>query len=290
MHKFLHLHRPGIGRATPVPITQRVAVWLETVPALLAHLEIKHVALASHSCGVIYLFNTIYYLPEILLPTAPTAFILAPWVHPSKSGVKILEIASCMPSWLVSGWNKINIFMVSSVAPSLALLSTLLPKSKKKSKELEKEKDEERRIMENCGLTKEAREKSMEICIKMLFAEETKGASDEAMMALKTDAHNHWGVCEDYSAFVPQLAQMLRGRPGQEKLQVRAFFAENDFLVGKGGKKYFDGCWKGEEEIADIISFESIEVAGVDHDGVGLPENEILGKIFEEAKKSFGAM
>jgi hypothetical protein len=37
--------------------SQRVSTWIETVPRLLAHLDIQHVSLASHSAGTIYLYD-----------------------------------------------------------------------------------------------------------------------------------------------------------------------------------------------------------------------------------------
>jgi hypothetical protein len=60
-----------MGNSTDVPLDQRVPVWVETVPRLLAHLDIQHVALASHSAGTIYLLNTLYSCREILDPKKP---------------------------------------------------------------------------------------------------------------------------------------------------------------------------------------------------------------------------
>ena len=62
------LHSPGAGGSTFVPLQDRMKVWLETVPALLNHLGIKHVSLLSHSAGTMYCLNTIYYLRDILRP------------------------------------------------------------------------------------------------------------------------------------------------------------------------------------------------------------------------------
>lgn len=225
-----------------------------------------------------------------------------------------------------------NAFVATSVLPSLTFLSGMIPKpsiissSSGGRKKSERDRDEARRVAECYGLEggKDARQKLTEKCVKRLFAEETKGASEEARLCLKTDSSSSsrsslWGVCEDYAVFVKNLALMLRGGLGgggdQQQsrenrfLHVRAFFAENNSLVGKDGKRYFDSCWKdqsqgegergggsasasasgsGSSSIAEVISYESAEVPATDHDSVGLPENEVIGMVFEEAKKAAG--
>jgi len=65
-----------MGNTTDVPLAQRVSVWIEIVPRLLAHLGIKHVCLASHSAGTIYLLNTLYCCREILDPEKPMVTFL----------------------------------------------------------------------------------------------------------------------------------------------------------------------------------------------------------------------
>lgn len=57
-----------MGHSTDVPLAQRLNVWIELVPQFLAHLQIKHVALASHSAGTIYLLNTLVRCRQILDP------------------------------------------------------------------------------------------------------------------------------------------------------------------------------------------------------------------------------
>jgi pimeloyl-ACP methyl ester carboxylesterase len=73
--EFLFL-RPGFGGSTLVPLSQRISVWIEAVPLVLARLGVKHVALFSHSAGTIYSLNTLGQLREILDPVKPyVAFI-----------------------------------------------------------------------------------------------------------------------------------------------------------------------------------------------------------------------
>lgn len=79
--------RPGMGHSTDVPLAQRVTTWIEVAPRLLAHLQIKHVALASHSAGTIYLLNTLVRCCEILDPNRPLVALvgMAFTPHPQMS-------------------------------------------------------------------------------------------------------------------------------------------------------------------------------------------------------------
>lgn len=73
---FIDTLRPGMGGSTPVPLSIRMKVWLETVPALLKEVDVQHISLLCHSAGTIYGLNTIYYLRHILDPERPyTAMI-----------------------------------------------------------------------------------------------------------------------------------------------------------------------------------------------------------------------
>lgn len=60
-----------MGHSTDVPLSVRVSTWIRIVPLLLEHLDIKHVALVSHSAGTIYLLNTLHYHRDILHPDQP---------------------------------------------------------------------------------------------------------------------------------------------------------------------------------------------------------------------------
>jgi pimeloyl-ACP methyl ester carboxylesterase len=66
--RLLVVDRPGMGASTDVPLTQRIAVWVDMLPRLLAHLGIPRVSLVSHSAGTIYLLNTWAHCREIVSP------------------------------------------------------------------------------------------------------------------------------------------------------------------------------------------------------------------------------
>lgn len=67
------------------------------VPLLLAHLNIAHISLASHSGGDIYLVNTLLTYPYLLHPETPYVCFFAPWVvrtalHAAKT-IRFVSVA-----------------------------------------------------------------------------------------------------------------------------------------------------------------------------------------------------
>jgi len=59
-----------------VTIDIRMRVWLETVPALLQRLDVKHVAMMTHSAGAVYTLNTLLHHRSLLDPKAPYVALL----------------------------------------------------------------------------------------------------------------------------------------------------------------------------------------------------------------------
>ena len=79
--------RPDMGGSTGVPLQDRIKVWLETVPALLKHLDVEYVSLLSHSAGTMYGLNTLYYLRHLLHPVHPYAAFIGECLCLSESYV-----------------------------------------------------------------------------------------------------------------------------------------------------------------------------------------------------------
>lgn len=52
-------------------INIRMRVWLETAPAILQRLDVKHVAIVTHSAGTLYTLNTLFHQRSLLHPKAP---------------------------------------------------------------------------------------------------------------------------------------------------------------------------------------------------------------------------
>jgi pimeloyl-ACP methyl ester carboxylesterase len=269
--------RPGLGGSTPVAVTQRIPVWLEMVPVLLQHVGIETVTLVAHSSGAIYLFNTLYYLPQIVKGQAPTVHLIAPWVHPSKSGAKMLTIVSAMPAGLVSGWNKMTSFLVNKLMPSSAPTSR-----EKKDKPASEATADSKMLLETTGLTPENKQPTRDYFVKKFFEEDTSGVAEEAKLGLKTGDQVSWGVCDDYEEFVGDLARKVAGDDARfSSVHVTAYFGDKDGYLGKGGVQYFRTVW---ETSAFPISAEIHEVPGMNHDDMTLPEHGILGMIFDVVK------
>lgn len=78
--RLLVVDRPGMGASTDVPLSQRVAIWVDMLPRLLAHLGIPCVSLVSHSAGTIYLLNTWAYCREVVRPVITFLGIYQPYL------------------------------------------------------------------------------------------------------------------------------------------------------------------------------------------------------------------
>lgn len=121
---------------------------------------------------------------------------------------------------------------------------------------------------------------------KFFFAEDTTAGNEDAKLCLKKGGKGSWGCCEDYEGFVRSVV----GREGERRgtvseegvLRVRAFFAESDALIGKGGQEYFDRCWR-QEGVEGWVRYEGRMLPGTDHDSVmGDVKKGALATIFAE--------
>lgn len=122
---------------------------------------------------------------------------------------------------------------------------------------------------------------------RALFTEDTRGANDEARLCLKKGPPGLWGACDDYAAFVRDLATQERERRRNQqgapqpqsqpqsqpppKLRVRVFFAASDAMSGPSGQAYMEACWQDARPggaLADVLQVETATVADTDHDEV----------------------
>ncbi|KAM0276809.1 hypothetical protein ACHAQH_006344 [Verticillium albo-atrum] len=312
--------RPGMGSSTPVPIPQRIPVWLETVPVLMQAVGAKHVSLASHSCGVIYALNLLYAMPQILPPDRQALYLFAPWVPPAYSGVKLTSAAAIIPSSLMGRFDSMVSFINMHVAEpvgmsSAAVLALTNPIANAASslfatqEELERKKNDRdleqsdlvARMKEHygCNSEKEATMLFKEIMHKV-FEEDTTGGNDEMKLCLCKPEAGPWGECDSYEGFPKRLEQRLRERlytneDQSSKFVIRAMWAEEDILVGKGGAKYFAQCFErfGDTSEASCLVYRQETVAKTDHDSASFPHklamprmlSEILGQESMEASR-----
>ncbi|KAJ5333964.1 uncharacterized protein N7506_007747 [Penicillium brevicompactum] len=325
--RILVVDRPGMGNTTDVPLAKRVSVWIEIVPRILAHLGIQHVALASHSAGTFYLLNTLYSCREILDPQNPTVTLLgtiyamqnclsyipnitrrrrlfskdatvkqansliAPFVDPAHSGMKSLKAAQYIPTPAFKLWNHIPRLFLAQDGSATATSGEMVAKfSAMFSSGAEGEKDKNRRyIEEHYGLSVDQQNEIDSAMMQFMFKENTVGANSEAMQCLRKESGS-WGKCEDYEAYVRELVERERARERVGKpLKVKAYFAEEDSMIGKKGPPYFDKCWHqaGTGGPEDVLVFESTTVSGTDHDSLvqsGTVWEEILRGLKNEGE------
>ncbi|KAK8082590.1 hypothetical protein PG996_001371 [Apiospora saccharicola] len=288
--RVLVIDRPGMGHSTNVPLSQRLAVWLETATALLKHLGIDHVALVSHSAGTIYNLNLLYRFRDILSPTKPFVALFAPFVHPTHSRVVYLQMAQWLPNQAFNAWHHIPRLVVTKAQPAFASSGAVFTKATSailgKPGNSSDGGHSSRRIEKKYGVTRDLQTELDELIPKTMFEGQTVGADSEVMQCLKKGATGTWGECDDYPTYIRNLAELERSRgleEGKARVKVRIYFAETDAMIGQRGKMYLEECWAGNEgEFEDCIDFAAESIEGADHDTV-CRKLKVLEAIFHEA-------
>jgi hypothetical protein len=105
------------------------------------------------------------------------------------------------------------------------------------------------------------------------------GVSADSLLCIQREGKD-WGV---YSS-LPSSICLLREH-SQGVFTVKVYFAETDVMIGKGGQRYFEKCWK---EGNGHVRFEAKVVKGTDHDNIPLTEKGVVGEVFREVKKLCG--
>ena len=234
--------------------------------ALLRHLEIEHVSVASHSGGTIYALDFVLNYPEILHPERPYLAIGAPWILPSHTSSATMRMAQLLPASIIDHTDKfvslINNYISPAVAASVGLsqpvIHKLAPPRPESASDVRDGED-------NDGIRFE--EELLQDIINHIYTESTKGISDDAVLFMQKN-EGVWGDWGDYDTLVPRLEQALR--TAGRRLSIDVFFAENDFMVGDGGTKgtlWFDQCWDLQHEDGPI-KYRSTIVRGADHNEI----------------------
>lgn len=100
--------------------------------------------------------------------------------------------------------------------------------------------------------------------VKYSQVEETTAANEDAKLCLRMCKEEDWGAAGDYQACVRSIAREDRGGV---KLRIDAGFASSDLLIGKGGQKHFEACWR-QEGVSDGVDFRSCTFENTNHDTV----------------------
>ncbi|KAF7182826.1 hypothetical protein CNMCM7691_002487 [Aspergillus felis] len=262
--RLLVVDRPGMGASTDVPLAQRIAVWVDMLPRLLAHLGIPRVSLVSHSAGTIYLLNTWAHCREIM---SPVITFLAPWVDTAHSRVTAMQMAQYVPTKAFAMWHLIPRFFVTQATPALAASGAVVRRmSPRSSSEAAKDRSfleaNWRRVERDYGVPFAEQAELARLALRFMYEENTVGANSEALQCLRKGDGGSWGECSDYAHCVQTLAARERATGG--RVSVRTYFAAKDALVGGRGQRYFEECWRAPG--LEAIDYVSTTVDGTDHD------------------------
>ena len=285
--RFLAIDRPGIGGTQAVALDQRIATWLDMLPALLEHVKIKHVHLASHSAGTIFVLNTLLHLRHLLHPSRPYVAIFAPWVPPSISGKwGLATVGRLPPSW-IGKWHHLARFVNNNVAPVLLASGVPITKS---SKAAIKSISESKAVATDAAHTDHEemlwRKASEAVITSFVFAEEVEGASQEALLCLQK-CNIKWGDWNTMEEVVSRIATHEKSRLERQgdatlrKLAIRIFFAEDDEMIGKGGQAYLENCFATAKD-KQYLDFHSETVPGTDHNEVLTVSRGAIEKVMQE--------
>ncbi len=281
--RLLAIDRNGIGGTDSVSLNQRVATWLDMVPALLDHVGVKYVHLAGHSAGTIFILNTILHQRHLLHPTKPFAALFGPWVHPSRSGKWGLAAVGLLPELAIGTWHHWAKIINQSIAPVLTASGVSITKASRTSVNgISGNKVTEDPTIRD-GTEAAWRKASEAVITNYVFAENVEGASQEALLCLRKGSAT-WGDWRDIDEAVSRIAKNEResqdpSRIGnEEKLKIRIFFAEDDEMIGKGGQKWLESCFT-QGDVAEYISLESEVVPGTDHNDVLALQNGAMEKM-----------
>jgi hypothetical protein len=312
--------RPGMGLSSRISPSQRIQVWLETVPILLRELGTQHVAIAAHSCGVVYAINTVYAMPQILQPGRPALYLFSPWVAPQHSGVKAMATLAMLPSSVLNHYDGVLTFVTKVMKPPFAFSAAALAaigwgsagahrddmklettaQSNKKDRRKPHERDDVCRDV--LGVSLAESQARWEEIVKRLWKEDISGINGEAMLCLQKPIAGSWGICDDYETMPQKLEERIHqssgsstGSSGRERcLDVKVFWAETDKMVGKGGEEYFDTCFEAfrrdsHAEREGGLEYQSKVVPQTDHESLCLPHYGALTEMLQEVSNTGGS-
>lgn len=259
--------RPGFGGSEQVALDLRVDVWLETVPLLLRKLNVQHVSLCCHSAGSVFLLNTLHQHRDIFDPRAPTAILIAPWVGADEAHTISSTVLAKLPVPVMRGQHgllrvirKINPSLQWSSAVSSSLFKSAMPADEMTEQDPSIE-------AERYGCDAETAEEISKVHSEYLWAEGMRGVNDEGLFCVHKSGPGSWGAADDFEKCIREVAEHEKQLSSERKLNIRAFFAESDILVGKNGQKFFENCFE-QTGVREVIDFESSMKKGTNHESV----------------------
>ncbi|KAM0330163.1 hypothetical protein ACHAQA_004336 [Verticillium albo-atrum] len=260
-------------------------------------------------CGVIYALNTLYAMPQILPPDRQALYLFAPWVPPEYSGVKLTNAAALIPSGVMGRFDSLVTFINTHVAEPVgmssaavlaltnpianvasSLFTTKEEQERKKTEKEHEQRDLVERLKENYGCHSEKESTALfKEVMRRVFEEDATGGNDELKLCLRKPEAGTWGECESYEGFPERLDERLKERlwaNGEQgrKVVVRALWAEEDILVGKGGATYFDKCFEqfGDANEGSCLVYRKETVSKTDHDSAFYAHKLAMPRMLKE--------
>ena len=206
----------------------------------------------------------------------------------------LLSLASKLPEGVVDKFHNVVGFVAQKVQPAVAWsggvtssISGLFQSSADGSD------GDAAMLAAQYGTSEDVAKLIPQLTTKYFFAEDASGGTEEAKMCLKMGGENLWLICEDYKKYIESLLKEEEERSrlagGNLKLKIKVYYAESDMMIGEGGKRYFEECWK-TPEVARFVDFDSKTLPGTNHETVIADFNKsALPSIFEEIKSLFPA-
>lgn len=252
------------------------------VPQLLAHLNISHVSVASHSGGDIYLMNLILAYPHLLHPKHPYVCFFAPWVHYSHSRRTHLLATQLLPASIIGKFGALGKFVNQNVVPLAGLSgafvhgisgpllhpnATAAPVALMVSPTSDTERPSGSSVGEipEIGLDDpQVVEELREHIMKLLYAENVDGVSHDTQLFLRRSVQ--WNApsvdWNDFDDAVKLLARRISEEDWISRIwAIDCFQAEQDQLTGEKGKKWFNDIWVPSQS----YTFRSEDVKGTEH-------------------------
>ncbi|RMZ90315.1 hypothetical protein DV736_g2464, partial [Chaetothyriales sp. CBS 134916] len=275
--RVICVDRPGFGGSTSVTIDVRMSIWLETVPALLQRLDVKHVFMVTHSAGTVYTLNTLFHHRSFLDPKAPYVAFLAPFVPAAHSDATLPTIAAKLPTSLLDSWAGINTFINNKILPGASWSGGILSSSAALLSSLTStdipgtETSTSTTPLEQYGFDEDTAKLIKKLSTKYQFAESNTGANEEVKLCLRKYDDAVWGEAADYSSCIRKIADneaaLGSNEPDTAKVSVEAFFAGSDIMIAKRGQKYFEQCWQADE-VKGKVDFTTSTCPEANHDSL----------------------
>jgi hypothetical protein len=205
-----------------------------------------------------------------------------------------MNLASKLPVTLIDTWHSVVGFVAQKVQPAVAwsggvtsAVSGIFQTSNDSSQ------TDAAALAKKYGTSEDVATLIEKLATKYLFAEDTRGGTEEAKLCLKKGGPDSWLICEDYKQYVQDLLTMekegLSTSTARPTLKMRVFYAESDMMIGEGGKEYFEECWK-QPDVSEHVGFESHTIPGTNHETLLMDfEKGPLQSVFDEIRSAFEA-